>query len=211
MAVTYFPGEWKPSSKTFIPAESAFLLRPGQCSIPAGTRSSAAMLNTTATRERFTIISIFSLSTCLMRVTVTSTCPEWRCLIVPAFRSSIDRFRYAQVYQSFQLFQRGVRLDHPEGNSGPPVLFQSSVLDYRKWDGSITRQPCSRSRWKPNWRQKLGDPRVLYLDFFTGDIDHEGHATNDPAALLDSMKRLDALAGRIWTCIQEEPARARKR
>ncbi|MGH9581491.1 MAG: hypothetical protein ACRD4O_00970, partial [Bryobacteraceae bacterium] len=53
--------------------------------------------------------------------------------------------------------------------------------------------------------RSLQDPRILYLDFFTGAIDHIGHETNDPAALLAALKRLDAVAGRIWTTIENSP------
>ncbi len=53
--------------------------------------------------------------------------------------------------------------------------------------------------------QALKQPETFYLDFYTGDVDHEGHATNQPAALFEVLKRLDGLAGRIWTAIQRTP------
>jgi hypothetical protein len=114
----------------------------------------------------------------------------------------IDRFQWDQVYQSFQLYQRGARW-----RTLQDVLkqrFSSRVLI-----------PSLESAGAPSLDEMLGqqtekelvaglqDPDVLYLDYYTGDLDHEGHATNQPAALLSVLKRLDALTGRIWTAIQK--------
>jgi hypothetical protein len=51
----------------------------------------------------------------------------------------------------------------------------------------------------------LQQPEVLYLDFFTGGMDHKAHTTNDPAALYQELRQLDMLVGRIWTAIQNSP------
>jgi hypothetical protein len=40
----------------------------------------------------------------------------------------------------------------------------------------------------------LQRPEVRYLDFFTGSFDHDAHATTDPAALYQVLRRLDTLA-----------------
>ena len=119
----------------------------------------------------------------------------------------IDRFSVPQVYQGFQLFQRGVRwttLRH--------VLerrFSSSVLlsvienaNAPSLDELLSRQT------EQEIGQHLKQPEVLYLDFFDGAIDHQGHATNQPAALLDGLRQLDSLAGRLWTAIQNSPLAA---
>jgi hypothetical protein len=53
--------------------------------------------------------------------------------------------------------------------------------------------------------QGLQNSRFLYLDFFIGEIDHEGHATSDPGAMLHVLEELDALVGRVWTAIQQGP------
>jgi hypothetical protein len=51
----------------------------------------------------------------------------------------------------------------------------------------------------------LKTPQVFYLGLFLGKIDHEGHATSEPAALLKGLHELDALAGQRWTAIQNSP------
>ncbi|HET8637248.1 MAG TPA: alkaline phosphatase family protein, partial [Acidobacteriaceae bacterium] len=115
-----------------------------------------------------------------------------------------DQFGFQQRFQSFQLFQRGVHwgtvahalkrrfssrtiLSSIEGAGSPPVgeaLLRSTEIRLER---------------------DLQNPHILYLDFFTGEIDHTGHETNDPAALLAALKHLDATVGRIWMTIQNSP------
>jgi hypothetical protein len=116
----------------------------------------------------------------------------------------IDRFRYAQVYQDFQLFQRGVRWTTLKRTL--VRRFSSKALLSVIESGALpSLDTVLRKQVEIELEAKLGDPGVLYLDWFSGDLDHEGHATNDPAALFDSLKHLDAVAGRIWTRIQNSP------
>ncbi len=51
----------------------------------------------------------------------------------------------------------------------------------------------------------LANPGVLYLDLYAGEVDHQGHATNQPAALDEVLTHLDSVAGRIWSIIQAGP------
>ncbi len=116
----------------------------------------------------------------------------------------IDAFPYAQRFQSFQLFQRGVRwttLEHVlEHRFSSKVLF--SMIESA---GTPSLDEMLAEQTENELKQAMKKPEILYLDFYTGDIDHEGHATNQPAALLDTLRRLDALAGRIWSAIQASP------
>ncbi|HEY7304376.1 MAG TPA: alkaline phosphatase family protein, partial [Bryobacteraceae bacterium] len=114
----------------------------------------------------------------------------------------IDRFQYSQIYQAFQLFQRGVRWTTLKN-----VLtsrFSSKVL-FSMLEG--IQSPSLDSELQKQQELELEDslmrPNILYLDLFSGDIDHEGHATNDPAVQFNVLRRLDALAGRIWSRIQQ--------
>jgi len=116
----------------------------------------------------------------------------------------IDAFPYSQRFQSFQLFQRGVRwptLEHVlEHRFSSKVLF--SIIESA---GAPPLDELLSEETEKEIKQAMRKPEIFYLDFYTGDIDHEGHATNQPAALLDSLRRLDGLAGRIWTAIQASP------
>lgn len=116
----------------------------------------------------------------------------------------IDRFNYDQQYQSFQLFQRGVRwtsLKHAlERRFASRTIF--SMIEST---GSPSLDETLMEQTEAELMSGLKDNEILYLDFYTGDIDHEGHATNNVSALAAVLRNLDALAGRIWTSIQKSP------
>jgi hypothetical protein len=113
----------------------------------------------------------------------------------------IDRFPYAATYQSFQLYQRGVRWKTLQ-NALPDRLARGfrELLD--EWTigfelGSIVEEQTERELIA-----KLNDPTVQYLDYFTGDFDHVAHAASDLGSQRLALRRIDGLIGRIWTAIQ---------
>jgi hypothetical protein len=112
-----------------------------------------------------------------------------------------DRFQFSEVFQSFQLFQRGVHWE-----TFPAILKRkfSSKAIFSMLEGAT---PSYDSLLEQETQTELEDglktPRVVYLDLFTGDVDHEGHASNEPAALLNKLRELDKLTGQIWTAIQK--------
>src|SRR5437868_54691 len=116
----------------------------------------------------------------------------------------IDRFGYTHVYQSSQLSQRGVHwgtLEHALtrrfSNKDRFAIFEHAGAPPLEEDlDEETASELTRA---------LPQPEVLYLDFFTGSLDHKAHATNDPAALYQMLRQLDALTGRIWIAIQNGP------
>ncbi len=116
----------------------------------------------------------------------------------------IDQFPYDRVLQSFQLFQRGVRwttlkdalLHSVSGRSLFSMLESAAPVSLTS---SLSRE------LETQLEQGLRGSNLLYLDFFTGEIDHEGHATSDPAALFHVLQELDALVGRVWTAVQQGP------
>lgn len=116
----------------------------------------------------------------------------------------IDAFPYAQRFQSFQLFQRGVRwttLEHAlERRFSSKALF--SMLENA---GSPSLDEMLARQTEAELKTALAQPEIFYADFFTGDVDHAGHVTNQPAALFDVLKKLDGLAGRLWSDIQASP------
>lgn len=115
-----------------------------------------------------------------------------------------DSFKYSHAYQSPQLFQRGVRwrtLEHSLGRQ-----FSTGALLSMIEDGS---KPSLEENLEQQTESELDTAlqgrEVLYLDFFTGRLDHEAHATSQPEALYQELLRLDGLVGRIWTEIQKSP------
>ena len=116
----------------------------------------------------------------------------------------IDAFGYAHEYEGFQLFQRGVRwptLEHALGRH----FSQSALLTTLEHTDAPSLENELDQQMESELDRALQQPEVLYLDFFTGSMDHQAHATNDPAALYLLLRELDTLAGRIWTAIQKTP------
>lgn len=115
----------------------------------------------------------------------------------------IDRFAYEQELQSFQLFQRGVRWSTLKA-----VLkrrLRSELLSPVESGYPEPLAALLNQQTESELKAASADGEVLYLDFYSGDIDHEGHATNQVAALTDTLEHLDRLAARIWTAIQASP------
>lgn len=116
----------------------------------------------------------------------------------------IDRYSYEQVFQSPQLFARGVRwevLDRAlKARFSSKALLQTVESGAGPSLDSILGQQVEK-----DLMVKMAQSQVLYLDYYNGDVDHEGHASNDPAVLMAALKELDGLAGRIWNAIQSDP------
>src|SRR5580704_3388724 len=120
----------------------------------------------------------------------------------------IDRFPYQCSYQSFQLYQRGVRwktlqqaLKHHFSHS-PRDLLDEWTMGFQI-GGSVEEQ------MERELIEKLADPDIHYLDYFSGEFDHVAHLTPDPAAQRMAFQHIDALIGRIWTAIQSSSEAAR--
>ena len=120
----------------------------------------------------------------------------------------IDRFAYSRVYQGFQLYQRGVRwktLQH-----GLQHHFSRSPRDLLdEWTMGFEIGSSVEEQMERELIQKLADPEIEYLDYFTGEFDHVAHLTPDAASQRAALVRIDSLIGRIWTSIQASPAAAR--
>jgi hypothetical protein len=116
----------------------------------------------------------------------------------------IDRFSFSQRFQSLQLYQRLWRWGTLK--SALERKFSSTALlsmiengESPSWESEIQKQ------MEIDLEQNLAKPQVLYLDFYTGDIDHEGHETSDRGALLATLKRIDSMCGRIWAISEKSP------
>jgi hypothetical protein len=113
----------------------------------------------------------------------------------------IDRFPYAARYQSFQLYQRGVRWKTLE-NALPHHLSRSlrELLD--EWTIGFELGSSVEEQTERELIDRLSNPSVQYLDYFTGDFDHVAHAASDVLSQRLALQRIDALIGRVWSAIQ---------
>jgi hypothetical protein len=115
----------------------------------------------------------------------------------------IDRFPWPNRYQGFQLFQRGVRwrtlqrsLENRFTHHSPRELLDEWLTGF-EFAAGIDEQT------ERELIADLADPNYLYLDYYTGEVDHVGHVNNDREAQIAALQRVDALAGRVWTAIQK--------
>ena len=112
-----------------------------------------------------------------------------------------DGFPRDRRYQGMQLYQRGVHwetlADSLRGKVAQPV---KNLID--EWQTGFDMSEGIERQQERELILALADPKILYLDYYTGDVDHTLHLTNDPASQLNTLKRLDATIGRIWTAIE---------
>jgi hypothetical protein len=114
----------------------------------------------------------------------------------------MDRFPAAETLQSFQLFQRGVRWATLKDALQRRFSAESIVSMVESGDAPSYDSVLAKAT-EAELTRALQEPEIFYLDFFTGDLDHEAHATSDPKALLSVLRGIDALAGRLWHAIQQ--------
>jgi len=120
----------------------------------------------------------------------------------------LDRFPYQQRYQGFQLFQRGVRWNTLE--SGLRKRFTTRPIQqlFDEWQAGFEVSSVVTEQLERELIQKLSDPSILYLDYYSGEFDHQSHLTNDRAVLLSTLEELDQLVGRMGRAIQASPLAA---
>lgn len=116
----------------------------------------------------------------------------------------IDSFPPNARYQSMQLYQRGVRWETLGGTLRSTV--SRSVKDLiDEWQTGFDMGGEIQTQQERELIAALQNPQILYLDHFTGDVDHTAHLTNDPASQLSALRRVDATVGRVWNAIQASP------
>jgi len=120
----------------------------------------------------------------------------------------IDRFPYQERYQSFQLFQRGARLQRLE--SALTVKFANRKIKdlFDEWETGFTMSDSVGQQMERELLEKIKDPNIRYLDLYSGDYDHVAHLTNDRVAQFHVIEAVDSLIGRVWTAIQASPLAA---
>jgi hypothetical protein len=113
----------------------------------------------------------------------------------------IDAYSYSEVLQSFQLFQRGVRWNTLE-RALKQRFSSKAILSIVENGGGPSMDELLAQATEKDLIAALHNPQVLYLDFYTGDVDHVAHATNQQAALIERLNWLAAVTGRIWIAIE---------
>ncbi len=115
-----------------------------------------------------------------------------------------DRFPVNRQMQGFELFQRAVRWTTIK--KGLERQFtKDNVLSMLEDSGGPELGAGLATQNLDELLQSLREGNTLYLDFFTGEVDHIGHATNSPEILSLELRKLDRVAGEIWNAIQATP------
>lgn len=117
----------------------------------------------------------------------------------------IDRFSNEQRFQSFQLLQRGVRWTTLEGSLKNKFISRPLKELFDEWQIGFSMSSSVSEQTERDLLEKLKDPSVRYLDYFTGEFDHVAHLTSDHVTQLHTIESLDALVGRIWAAIATSP------
>jgi Type I phosphodiesterase / nucleotide pyrophosphatase len=119
-----------------------------------------------------------------------------------------DSYPYDERYTSIQLFQRGARWTTLE--RGLKNLFTSRTPAelFGEWQLGIGGRSIIDEQQERELIEKLGDPSVRYLDFYTTAFDHAAHNNRDDATHLAVLREIDALVGRVWTAIRRTPQAA---
>ncbi|MFN2455146.1 MAG: alkaline phosphatase family protein [Pyrinomonadaceae bacterium] len=115
----------------------------------------------------------------------------------------IDSYPYDERHQGFQLHQRGVRwttLERGLKNSFN-ALSPRDLLD--EWTTGYETRNIVLGQLERELIEKLDDPRIRYLDFYTTQFDHAAHHNRDRETHLLALQDIDAIIGRIWTAIRK--------
>ncbi|HEX8187341.1 MAG TPA: alkaline phosphatase family protein, partial [Pyrinomonadaceae bacterium] len=118
-----------------------------------------------------------------------------------------DAYPYEERFISFQLYQRGTRWTTLQrGLQNKFARAPGELFD--EWQLGLGGRDILNAQQERELVEKLQDPRVRYLDFYTTDFDHAAHHNRDEATQLAALRDLDALVGRVWTAIGKTPQAA---
>lgn len=117
----------------------------------------------------------------------------------------LDAFPFDERYMSFQLYQRGTRWTTLE--RGLKTRFTNptprELVD--EWTMGFEGRNIIMDQLERELIEKLNDPRIRYLDYYTTEFDHRTHHNRDTQSQLTALQELDASVGRIWAAIQKTP------
>ena len=117
----------------------------------------------------------------------------------------IDRFPSEQRFQGLQLYQRGVRWRTFQSTLKSKFTSRPLKDLFDEWQTGFTMSSSVTDQVERELLDKLKDPRIHYLDYFTGEFDHVAHLTPDRIAQRHTVESVDALVGRVWTGIAASP------
>jgi len=118
----------------------------------------------------------------------------------------LDAFAFDERYMSFQLYQRGLRWTTLQRGLQNRFLLPSPRELLDEWTIGLNARDILQAQMERELIEKLGDPRIRYLDYYTTEFDHRTHHNRDAQSQLRALQELDGIIGRIWTAIQKSNA-----
>ena len=115
-----------------------------------------------------------------------------------------DAYAYDERYLSFQLYQRGTRWTTLQRGLQNKFARPPGEL-FDEWQLGFGGRDILNAQQERELVEKLQDPRVRYLDFYSTDFDHAAHHNRDAATQLAALREMDAFVGRIWTAVRRTP------
>src|SRR3712207_2623655 len=116
----------------------------------------------------------------------------------------VDAYPYEERFLSFQLYQRGTRWTTLQRGLENKFRRPPGEL-FDEWQMGLGGRDILNAQQERELMEKLQDPRVRYLDFYSTDFDHAAHHNRDSATQLAALRELDAFVGRVWTAVRRTP------
>ena len=120
----------------------------------------------------------------------------------------VDSYPYDERHISFQLYQRGTRWTTLERGLRNRFLTRTPRELFDEWLVEFEGRNIIMEQLERELLEKLRDPRIRYLDFYTTEFDHAAHHNRDRETHIVALQELDRIVGRIWTTIQQTPQAA---
>src|SRR5215510_6040537 len=117
----------------------------------------------------------------------------------------LDRFAVSERYQGIQLFQRELRWATVESTLRKRFTTRSPGKLFNEWQSGMNLRDMVNEQITRELLERLKDPKILYLDYFTPEFDHVLHLDNNPDSQYVRLRELDRLVGLIQSGIERSP------
>lgn len=117
----------------------------------------------------------------------------------------VDAYPQHERYPSFQLLQRGTRWTTLQRSLTNRVMSRSPRELFDELTIGFDTRGVLFEQMERELLEKLNNPRIRYLDYYTSVFDHATHHNRDAEAHLQALQEIDELIGRVWTAIEQTP------
>lgn len=114
----------------------------------------------------------------------------------------IDAYDNYQRIPGAQLYGRGAQIATLQ-HAGQATFLKNPIELAGEFFSGFDLRGAVPKQIERELIEKLRDPRVQYLDFYTTSFDHVAHHNNDRESHLIALREIDSLLGRVWTEIQK--------